>query len=337
MAAINGPGSTGELFTELPDLEAELRRLLAQVPAGRVTTYGDLAEALGNPVAARWVGHFLMHHEHTATCACHRVVLSTGRLGNYIEGGPEVKHQRLQREGVAAGAGMVDLTLYRFEAFRGNRPLEHLREIQEELVGRIRLRTRTRTPRFVGGVDLSYAANGVAVAAYALVESTTGRLVWHTTVTQPVRFPYITSYLAFRELPVLLRLIDEVRAADRMSPVLLVDGSGVLHPRGAGIASHLGVVARLPTVGVTKTLLCGQVDLRDVRPMESRPVVLQERIAGIALRPASGSRRSLFISPGHRTDVTFAESLVRELLKGHRLPEPLYWADRLSRDAARRV
>ena len=69
-----------------------------------------------------------------------------------------------------------------------------------------------------------------------------------------------------------MELLDEVRAAGRMAEVLLVDGSGIMHHRHAGIASHLGVVASLPTIGVTKKLLCGQVDIDGMAPGESRPV-----------------------------------------------------------------
>ena len=81
------------------------------------------------------------------------------------------------------------------------------------------------------------------IAAYALVETASGQLVWSTTVRRRVVFPYITTYLSFREIPILLDLLDEVRSAGRMAEVLLVDGSGILHHRHAGIASHLGVVA----------------------------------------------------------------------------------------------
>ncbi len=337
MEGSNRPVTSDELFAGVPDLAADLRRLLAQVPAGKVTTYGHLAEALGNPVAARWVGHFMMHHEHNEACACHRVVRSTGQLGNYVAGDTEEKQRRLLAEGIAVRAGTVDLQRYGFRAFRSARPLDRLRRIQEQMARQIRLCARSRMPQLVGGVDLSYASNDVAVAAYALVELATGELVWHTTVAHPVRFPYITSYLAFRELPVLLRLIDTVRGAGRLSPVVLVDGSGVLHPRRAGIASHLGVVARIPTIGVTKTLLCGRVDLENLKPLQGRPVVYQQQIVGVALRSTSGSRRPLFVSPGHRANLAFAECLVRELLRGHRLPEPLYWADRMSREAVRRL
>ena len=204
------------------------------------------------------------------------------------------------------------------------------------------------------GVDVGYPEPEMGLAAYALVETATGELVWSTTVRRRVTFPYISTYLSFREIPILLDLLDEVRSAGRMAEVLLVDGSGILHHRHAGIASHLGVAAALPTVGVTKKLLCGQVDTEGMAPGESRPIwekrgqgqfvrstrravpanwtcPLFSRLIGVAIRPTAGSRRPIFISPGHRVDVAFCQRLVKKLLTGRRLPEPIYWADRLSR------
>ena len=92
---------------------------------------------------------------------------------------------------------------------------------------------------------------------------------------------------------------------------------------------------RLPTIGVTKTLLCGRVEIEGMRPGESRPVVHEDRPIGVALRPTAGSRRPIFVSPGHRVDLAFAQQVVRAVLLGRRLPEPLYWADRLSRQAGK--
>ena len=173
------------------------------------------------------------------------------------------------------------------------------------------------------------------MAAYALVEVATGELLWSTAIRRAAGFPYISSYLTFRELPLLLELIDEVRARDRMAPVVVVDGAGILHPRRAGIASHLGVVAGLPTIGVTKKLLCGQVDIDGLQPLESRPVVLEDQVIGTAIRPTSGSRRPLFVSPGSGLNLASAEQIVRAVLSGRRLPLPLYWADHLSRKHAK--
>jgi deoxyribonuclease V len=320
-----------QLFPAIPDLMRDLRDLLVQVPAGRVATCGDLADAMGNRIAARWVGHFALHHDHRPGCTCHRIVRQGGQLGGYAAGSLDAKARRLAKERVAVRQGVVDLERFGFREFVSDRPLEQLREIQEAIQQRIVLRARRRIPQFVGGVDVAYPQPEVGVAAYALVEVATGELLWSTTVRRRVVFPYISTYLSFREIPILLELLDEVRAAGRMADVLLVDGSGILHHRHAGIASHLGVVASLPTVGVTKRLLCGRVDIDGMTPGESRPVVLNDRVIGVALRPTAGSRRPIFISPGHWVDVAFSEQVVRRFLRGHRLPEPIYWADRLGR------
>jgi deoxyribonuclease V len=321
-----------ERFPPVPDLTRCLWQLLSQVPPGRVTTCGDLGDALGNRIAAKWVGHFALHHEHDPHCPCHRIARAGGELGAYIAGPIAAKVQRLAAEGVVTQDGSIDLQQFRFHDFAGDRPLEQLRQIQETIQRQIVVRPRRRVPAFVGGVDVAYPNADEGLAAYALVETATGRLVWSTTVRRRVVFPYITTYLSFREIPILLDLLEQVRAAGRMSEVLLVDGSGILHHRHAGIASHLGVVASIPTIGVTKKLLCGSVDIEGMTPGESRPVVHEDRPIGIALRPTAGSRRPIFISPGHRVDLPFCEEVVRRLLTGRRLPEPLYWADRLGKN-----
>ena len=231
----------------------------------------------------------------------------------------------------------VDLERYGCGDFTSDRPLQDLADYQNRVAAKVALRPRRKVPPQVGGVDVSYIGPSEGVAAYALVEVATGELLWSTTIRRPVRFPYITSYLTFRELPLLVELIDEVRGRDRLAPVVVVDGTGVLHPRQAGIASHLGVVTGLPTIGVTKKLLCGQVDIDGLQPLESRPVVLEGQPIGAAIRPASGSRRPLFISPGSGLNLASAEQIVRAVLTGRRLPLPLYWADRLSRQHAKNL
>lgn len=329
--------SDQRLLPPLPDLPAELEALWQQVPRGRVTTYGDLAEALGNRVAARWVGHHALHHAHHADCPCHRLVRSNGELGLYVGGAIDDKARRLESEGVGVRGGRVELVTYRFVDYRSNRPLEILRTAQESIRRHANIRYRTRIPERLGGVDVSYGPDNRGVAAYALVAKGQREPIWSTTIACRTAFPYITSYLSFRELPLLLELLAKVRAADRLSEVILVDGSGMLHPRGAGIATHLGVAASIPTIGVTKKLLCGQFDRRNLAAGQSRPVVLDGRALGVAIRPTAGSARPLFVSPGQRVDLSYAENVVRQWLTGRRLPEPLYWADRLSRVAVRRA
>lgn len=318
----------------IPDLVLALRQLIDQVPRGRVTTPGGLASALGNPIAARWIGHYLLHHGHDANCVCHRVVRAGGALGPYPQGDDE-KVRRLRAEGVEVAAGSVGLDCFGYADFTSDRPLQALAEYQNRVAAKVLLRPPRKIPRLVGGVDVSYVSPEDGAAVYALVEVATGELLWSTTVRRAVRFPYISSYLTFRELPLLIELIDKVRASDRIAPVILVDGTGILHPRRAGIACHLGVVTGLPTIGVTKKLLCGRVDINGLQPLESRPVVLEDQPIGAAIRPTSGSQRPLFISPGSSVNLSSAEAIVRAVLSGRRLPSPLYWADHLSRKYAK--
>jgi deoxyribonuclease V len=324
-----------EIPSPIPDLDAALLRLLRQVPAGRVTTYGLLAEALGNRVAARWVGQFLRQHEHDAACPCHRVVRAGGILASSEALPLAKKARRLAAEGVEIEGGRVDLKRFGFSQFVSDRPLETLREIQQAVARQVSLEPPRSVPTVVGGVDLSYPSQDEAVAAYTLVEVESGQLLWSTTMAHPVTFPYIVSYLTFREVPILTALLDAVRSAGKLADMVLVDGSGILHPRHVGSASHLGVVASVATIGVTKNLLVGQVDLDDMAPGESRAVIHRGQTIGVALRSSARSRRPIFISPGHRVNLPLAEDLVRRLLRGRRLPEPLYWADRLSRSAGK--
>jgi len=322
--------------TTLPDLPRLLGELIRQVPMGRVTTYGTLAEALGAQAAARWVGHWMLHHKHTVGCPCHRVVRADGDVGQYIAGAATRKWKLLNSEGVRLDEERVlDMPKNAFRQFATSRPLVALRDRQEALAEQISLRGRRTMPRRVAGVDVSYAEDH-ATGAYVLWDSDRHERVWSTTVQMPVTFPYITGFLAYRELPVLLALVERARQAGQMADVIIVDGSGVLHPRGVGIACHLGVLAGVPTIGVSKKLLCGMVDIEGLKPEESRPVLVGGRRRGVALRATSGSKRPIFVSPGHRIGVGMAELIVRGQLRGRRLPEVQYWADRLSRAAARK-
>jgi deoxyribonuclease V len=344
---------------DMPDMDAELRALLTQVPPGRATTYGRLAEALGSPAATKWVGHWALHHAHDAQCPCHRIVRTDGRLGNHIVG-IEAKAALLRAEGVAVVGDRIDLAHCGWSEFTGTRPLERLRALQEKLRPRVELFDLPSWPQLAAGVDVSYVDDRQGVAAYALVEVATGRLLWSTTIRAAAPFPYISTFLTFRELPLLLDVLAAAQAAESdigRAEVVLVDGTGILHPRRMGIAAHLGIATGRPTIGVTKTLLCGRVEWDSKTPLPSRegqgegsatrgsrrgwgaprPITDAGGTIGCAVLPTRKARVPLYVSPGHRVTVEFAGRLVEQLLHGHRLPEPLYWADRLSRVEARRV
>mmetsp|Transcript_3605 Transcript_3605/g.7041 ORF Transcript_3605/g.7041 Transcript_3605/m.7041 type:complete len:342 (+) Transcript_3605:1144-2169(+) len=154
--------------------------------------------------------------------------------------------------------------------------------------------------------------------------------------------PYVSGYLAFREVRPLAHLLRRLRAASpQLFPqVVFVDGSGVMHPNGLGHASHLGVVADVPTIGVTKKLL--SVDglhragvLESVRCPSAGPVAWLKgdsgRTWGAALQGPEGSRhKPIFVSVGHRLSLETAVALVQACSK-FRIPEPIRQADLRSR------
>lgn len=319
---------------DLPNLPAAVIDLVNQIPTGSVSTFGELASALGDVVAARWIGEFLLRPDVVASCPAHRVVLKSGDLGRFHTGDSLDKQRLLEAEGVAVTADRVDLASIGFDAFTSERPLARLRETQEKLPSRVREETYDETPERVAGVDTSYCDDGTAVACYAEVEAASGELVWSHTVRRAINFPYLTGYLAYRELPILLALLSEVinERGHQPAPVVMVDGQGRLHPRRSGIAVHLGVEADVRTIGIGKKLLCGNVDLDEVTPSAPQPVVHDNEVIGMALRAEEYSR-PIFVSPGNKIDVANATRLTTQLFQGHRLPEPVYFADRLSRDA----
>ncbi|MCH7686096.1 MAG: endonuclease V [Planctomycetes bacterium] len=329
---MNANGLASQLIDyEIPDLTAELWALLEQIPRGSVTTYGRLAKALGSRQAAVWVGEFMLHHSHRDVCPCHRVVRHHGELGRYITGNTSDKAEALMQESVEVRNGCVDLNSFLFDAFQSNSPLVHLIEIQNEIPKNVRLIPFPKTPEIVAGVDVSYTSTGLAVGACVLVETATGELVHSVTVQKEIVFPYISGFLAFREIPVLQELIKLIEAENGPLELILVDGNGILHHRRAGIATHLGVLLDRPTIGIGKKLLCGDVDLDQLTPDEPRPVSDQNEVIGMAVK-ATASSRQIFVSPGHRISVNDSVRIVGQLFHGHRLPEPIYLADKLSRE-----
>lgn len=326
----------------LPDLEAALRRLIAAIPAGHVVSCGTLAEVLGDFRAARWIGSWLGDHQHDPGCCCHRVVRAGGRWGPSPLS-QEDREKLLLKEGVlltSSGADprcLMDAAQLRAlcPEVATKSPLLELQALQVRLCREIRLCPLEREPQSVGGVDVSYRGD-MGVAAYCRIAWPSGEKLWDTHIALPTRFPYIVGYLAFRELPLLQAVLDKAEQEGQLAEVIMVDGSGLLHPRGMGIASHLGLLLNRPTIGVTKTLLCGKCETEDLSPGQSAPIVYRDQVLGAVLRSRTGHAQPVFVCPGHRIDVASAVKIVSPLFGAHRLPEPIYWADRISLSLARR-
>ncbi|MEX0727171.1 MAG: endonuclease V [Planctomycetaceae bacterium] len=312
----------------LPDLKRELSLLLEQIPTRCVTTFGDLAAALGHAQAAVWIAKELATGKYPLG---HRVVRITGEVPSRGDEDFTRAAVELVSGGIDIVDGKVDLARYRFGNFNSDQPLAKLKAIQDQLAACIDLRPLRRKLKRIAGLDVSYPDAETAVAACVICDGRSAEVLESFTVTVPVAFPYITGLLSFREIPAYLKVIEAMQQAQADADVWLVDGSGILHHRSAGIATHLGLLLDIPTIGVSKSLLCGSVNLSQLDHTPAAPIVYNGETRGMAIK-ANPRSRPLYISPGHRISVEHAAEVVRNLFRDHRLPEPTYWADRLSRD-----
>ena len=192
----------------------------------------------------------------------------------------------------------------------------------------------------VVGVDQAFL-DGRAVSALVAVQD--GVVVERTHAVTPLEIPYIPGLLAFREGGPILAAFEALA----VEPDLAVfDGSGRIHFRQAGIATHIGVMLDLPSVGVAKSLLCGSPEEAvEGRPEGwSTPVRADERVeapAGTVIGHAFQSRQwdrrqsinPLYVSPGHRVSAETTVELVEALCAGYKLPEPTRLADAEADDA----
>lgn len=307
------------------DISGLVYEAVSQIPRGMVSTYGDIAAALGDRVAARAVGEALSHNPAPLAVPCHRIVYSDGRVGRYAGHGEgtERKADLLRSEGVEVRDGRVDaFDAARFRDFRVPAVLKELREEQDRLRRRVAERDGPGELRRVAGLDVSYQGSR-AFSAIAIYDRESGELLEERTAESEVRFPYIPTYLAYREMPALRPLI---RPAD--GTVYLIDGQGTLHPRGVGIASHLGICLDIPTVGAAKSLLVGEV--KDPGAARS-PIILDGRAAGCMLRQGS---KAAYVSVGTRVSLATATDICSRFLE-RGIPRPLKRAHDLANQARR--
>lgn len=146
-------------------------------------------------------------------------------------------------------------------------------------------------------------------------------------VEAPTLFPYVPGLLSFREIPVLALAFQQI---ERRPDLLLVDGHGLAHPRRFGIASHLGLLLDVPTIGVAKSRLVGEHDEPPPQRGASTPLSHEGETIGAVLRTRDNVR-PVYVSTGHRISLESAIAWTLRLSTRYRLPEPIRLADRLSK------
>ncbi|MCX5562280.1 endonuclease V [Streptomyces sp. NBC_00038] len=205
---------------------------------------------------------------------------------------------------------------------------EQARAVQDELRGRVVLEEAGPLPGtgHVTGVDVAYDdERDVVVAAAVVLDAATLDVVAEVTAVGRVSFPYVPGLLAFREIPTVLAALDALPCA----PGLVVcDGYGLAHPRRFGLASHLGVLTGLPTIGVAKNPFTFSYEEPGARRGSASPLVAGQDEVGRALRTQDGVK-PVFVSVGHRVSLDNACAHTLALTPKYRLPESTRRADSL--------
>jgi len=198
--------------------------------------------------------------------------------------------------------------------------------LQKRLRPHLMLTGGPRAPKTVAGADLSYdLATDHLYAVVVVLGFPSLRILETASVSRRVTFPYVPGLLSFREAPAVLAAWRRLK---RPADLLLCDGQGIAHPRGIGLASHLGLLLDVPTIGCAKSLLVGTHGPLGRRRGSTAPLRHDGRVVGAAVRTRAGVN-PLYVSPGHRIGIAAAVRLALACGGGFRVPEPTRLADRL--------
>jgi len=209
--------------------------------------------------------------------------------------------------------------------------VEKAHAMQLRLSGRVV--DEDRLPKRIGcvaGVDVAYAKE-VSIGAVAALDSDSLSLIESQVACCKTRFPYVPTLLSFREIPPAFLAIEKLKV---QPDVFLVDGQGVAHPYRFGFASHLGLVIDRPTVGVAKSLLCGEVG--KLKDEDWAPITDEGEIIGAAVATFSGGK-PVYVSVGHKVSLRRAIAIVRRFTRGKRIPEPILKAHMIANEEKKKL
>lgn len=203
------------------------------------------------------------------------------------------------------------------EFFPDDNSRETLLEVQKRIAERATTKDDFGELTLVGGADQAFldekVISGIVVLDYDSLE-----VVERVYSTKHVSFPYIPTFLSFREGPA---IVSAFRKLKNPPDILMVDGAGINHPRSAGIATHIGVALDVPTIGITKKILCGSGD-EPSQVGEANPLIYEVNRVGWLLKSSKRSR-AIVVASGHRVSLESSLAIVKKCLRGHKLPESI--------------
>lgn len=193
--------------------------------------------------------------------------------------------------------------------------------LQKELREQICIKPFGRVPAYVGGCDVSmnrFAKEGFA--GFVTLSYPGLEFIDHAVVKDTIPFPYVPGLLSFREIPMLLKAWDKLSTKP---DIIIADGVGIAHPRRLGIATHLGLVLNIPTIGCAKSVLTGVYEEPPNIPGSYTYLYdpkQDNEVIGAAVRTKLNVK-PVFVSPGHLITLEESIELILNSVRKHRLPE----------------
>ena len=206
------------------------------------------------------------------------------------------------------------------------------RAVQVALKDKVKTIPLRKKPELIAGVDAAFSEDKVigVICLYTYPELT---LIEEAFAVKKISFPYVPGFLSFREGPA---IVEALNGLELKPDVILFDGQGIAHPKGLGLASHIGVLLDVPTIGCAKSRLVGEYKEPGLKKGAWSPLKYHGKVVGSVLRTRDHVR-PVFVSPGHRIDLRSSLEIVLGCTRKFRIPEPLRRADSLSKKIKREL
>ncbi|CAH8768853.1 deoxyribonuclease V [Paenibacillus dendritiformis] len=199
-------------------------------------------------------------------------------------------------------------------------------KLQQELSLKVIKEDHFAEINYVAGVDVAYSKkDDKLIAAIVILNAASLNIVESVVVVDTAHFPYIPGLFSFRELPPILKAFNQLKTPPQL---IVCDGQGIAHPRRFGLASHLGVLFDIPTIGCGKTRLVGEFHSLEQNRGAIAPLIDNGDIIGNVLRTQENIK-PIFVSIGHRISLATACEWILKLSPKYRLPETTRQADQL--------
>jgi deoxyribonuclease V len=209
---------------------------------------------------------------------------------------------------------------------------EAAKSVQVSLQKMVRIKPFRGSIRYIAAVDAAFSGKRI-IGAASLYEYPSLVPLEDVHSVEIVSFPYIPGLLSFREGPAVMKALAKLSVQPDM---LLFDGQGIAHPRRLGIASHIGVLLGIPTIGCAKSRLIGEYSKPHVQKGLCSPLRHKGVTVGAVLRTRSHIK-PVFVSPGHLVDINMSVQVVFRCTGKYRIPEPLRRADMFSKKLKEKV